>query len=137
MTSNQPCWLTMPPAEVAAAILPLFSDSPAMREEAAMARILSWCGAVPYRPKWKFLRINDRRFEDPDARAIAEAIHALDRAGLLMRTIETAITHERAAGGLAGEMRNYVIVGLTRLGWHALQTNTVRQYLGLGDAAPT
>jgi hypothetical protein len=103
MNNPQPWWLTGPVAEVAAAFLPLFSDSPAMREEAAMARILSWCGAVPYRPKWKLLRINDRRFEDPDARAIAEAIHALDRPGLLMRTIETAITHERPAGGLAGE----------------------------------
>ena len=28
-------------------------------------------------------------------------------------------------------------IGLTRLGMHALQTNTVRQHLGLSDATPT
>jgi hypothetical protein len=28
-------------------------------------------------------------------------------------------------------------IGLNRLGTHALQTNTVRQHLGLADAPPT
>jgi hypothetical protein len=59
-------------------------------------------------------------FDDPDCAAIAEALQVLEHAGLLM---------ERS-----GE---YTFVGLTRLGRHALQTNTVRQHLGLSDAPPT
>jgi hypothetical protein len=59
-------------------------------------------------------------FDDPDCGAIAEAIQVLEHAGLLM---------ER--GG------EYNYVGLTRLGTYALETKTVRQHLGLGDAPPT
>jgi hypothetical protein len=61
-------------------------------------------------------------FEDADFRAAAEAMHALERAGLLMRTFPDG-------GG------SYI--GLTRQGMHALQTNTVRTHLGLSGAPPT
>ena len=62
----------------------------------------------------------DTQFADPDIGAVAEAIQALEHAGLLMR----------ATG-------DHGYVGLTRLGKHALQTNTVRQHLGLGETPPT
>jgi hypothetical protein len=42
MTSNQPWWLTMLPAEPAATILPLFSYEP-YEEHTAMANIATWC----------------------------------------------------------------------------------------------
>jgi hypothetical protein len=60
------------------------------------------------------------QFEDPDVRAVAEAIQVLEHSRLLMRS--------------PGDRAH---VGLTRLGMHALATNTVRQHLGLGDAQPT
>jgi len=53
-------------------------------------------------------------FKNPDYRAVAEAILVLEHANSLMHWGD--------------------FVGLTRLGMHALQTNTVRQRLGL--AAP-
>jgi hypothetical protein len=61
------------------------------------------------------------QFDDPDYRAVTEAMHILERTGLLMR-------------GLWPNTDWGFEVALTRLGWHALQTNTVRQHLGLGDA---
>jgi hypothetical protein len=59
------------------------------------------------------------QFSNADYRAVAEAIQA----GLLMRDV-------------GGDMAEFY-GGLTRLGMHALRTNTVRQHLGLGDATPT
>jgi hypothetical protein len=49
-----------------------------------------------------------------------KAIQVLEYARLLMRADQGA--HQCA-------------LGLTRLGMHALATNTVRQHLGIGDAA--
>jgi hypothetical protein len=62
------------------------------------------------------------RFEDADVRAVAEAIQVLEHARLIMRADQ-------------GEKQS--ALGLTRLGMHAVKTNTVRQHLGLGDAPPT
>jgi hypothetical protein len=120
MTSNQPWWLTMPPAEVAATILPLFASSKSASAGGTLKAIVKWCKTGDYRPPFGFSSSNDSLpFKDPDNGAIAEAMQVLERAGLLMKTW--------------GE---YTDVGLTRLGWHAVQTNTVRQHLGLGDTPP-
>jgi len=62
------------------------------------------------------------RFADPDCGAVAEAIQALEHAGLLMRTVTGDYAHSD--------------FGLTRLGRRALATDTVRQHLGLSDAPP-
>ena len=119
MTSNQPWWLTMPVAEVAATILPLFSYSAWEWEGKAMSYIVNWCSTGTYsRP---FFVLNScSPFEDPDFGAVAEAMQVLERAGLLLRT--------------SGEQPQ---VGLTRLGRHAIQTHTVRPHLGLSDTPPT
>jgi hypothetical protein len=61
------------------------------------------------------------RFKDPDMRAFAEAIQVLEQAQLLLR----------------GDEERDSLLGLTRLGMHALATNTVRQHLGLSDTPPT
>jgi hypothetical protein len=104
----------------------------------AMKHIVAWCrtGTPP-----GSLSLGDRRkqdgekqFDDPDTRAVAEAMQVLERAGLLMRALQTispSITARYSEG------YSYFYVGLTRVGWHALQTNTVRQHLGLSDAPPT
>jgi hypothetical protein len=47
----------------------------------------------------------------------------LERAGLLMKALSINTSPS-------------FYVGLTRLGWQALQTDTVRQHLGLSEAAP-
>jgi hypothetical protein len=120
MTSSQPWWLTMPPAEVAAVILPYFSSAPSQSESEAVGRIVSSLKTG----KWRAPVLGRSRFEDPDYRAVAEAIQALEHAGLLMRVV-------------SGHDLVSVNIGLTRLGWHALQTNTVRQHLGFGDAPPS
>jgi hypothetical protein len=39
----QPWWLTWSVAEVAATILPLFSQSPYLDEEVATTNIVAWC----------------------------------------------------------------------------------------------
>ena len=122
MNNPQPWWLAMPPAEVAAAILPLFSSSTYVGEETAMRGIVSWCKTGSYRPPGFYRQAAKPRFEDPDIRAVAEAIQHLERACLLLRADQG--DHESA-------------LGLTRLGMHALATNTVRQHLGLSDAPPT
>jgi hypothetical protein len=118
MTSDQPWWLTMPPAEVAATILPLFSHSPYVFEDKAIDGIVGWCRTGQYREPRFSTTGRFQKFEHPDVRAIAEAMRVLEHAGLLMR----------ASGG------DLDVVGLTRLGHHALATNTVRQHLGPGDA---
>jgi hypothetical protein len=62
-------------------------------------------------------------FDKPDVRAVAEAIQVPEHACLHMREVQ------------GDPVRN--LVGITRLGMHALATNTVRQHLRLGDATPT
>ena len=123
MNEPQPWWLTWPVEEVAAAILPLFSSSTHMSEGSSLAGVASWLTTGKYRKPWAIPSAGKTWFESPDTRVAAEAVHVLDRAGLLMRIIP------------ASESGSYI--GLTRLGWHALQTNTVRQHLGLGDSPPT
>jgi hypothetical protein len=127
MTSNQPWWLKMPPAELAATILPLLATSSHLGEHEAMSRIVGWfrtgspiAAEFPSRLGPGFCA----EFDDPDYRAAAEAMQVLESTRLLVRAVEIrSFTH--------------VYVGLTRLGRHALQTNTVRQHLGLGEATPT
>jgi hypothetical protein len=114
MTSNQPWWLTWPVAEVAAAILPWFAANPPEFEGFVTAHIVHWMRGVPskgigYKPS--------APFDDPDLRAVAEAIQVLEHSQLVIRS--------------PGERGH---VGLTRLGMHVLQTNSVRQHLGLEDA---
>jgi hypothetical protein len=119
MTSDQPWWLTMPPAELAARILPLFSSSTRVPEGGAIKAIVKWCQTGSYRAPHSFPTV-DSTFDNAHYRAVAEAIQVLEHASLLLRSFPNT-------GG------SYV--GLTGLGMHALQTNTVRQHLGL--AAPT
>jgi hypothetical protein len=65
---------------------------------------------------------NFDQFTDPDCGVVAEAIQALEHAGLLMRAV-------------SGDTAEFD-VGLTRLGRRALATDTVRQHLGLSDTPP-
>jgi hypothetical protein len=119
MNNPQPWWLTWPVAEVAAAILPWFASSPPEYEGFAMKRIVRWMmtGSAGDRRGASFRA--SEPFDNPDVRAVAEAIQVLEHSRLLMRS--------------PGDQAH---VGLTRLGMHALQTNTVRQHLGLSDAPP-
>jgi hypothetical protein len=126
MTNDQPWWLTWPPEEVAAAIMPLFSSSSHTEERDAMSRIVSWfrtgsptSAKFPTRWGGGFCA----EFDDPDYRAAAEAMQVLESTRLLVRAMVVSDY-------------SYCNVGLTRQGMHALQTNTVRQHLGLGDAPP-
>jgi hypothetical protein len=119
MTSNQPRWLTWPVAEVAATILPLFAPQPPKSERSVMNGIVVWCKTGEYRPGGS-IALATVPFSDPDLRAITEATQVLEQARLLMRTF-----------------KEDSYIGLTRLGMHALQTNTVRQHLGLSDTPPT
>jgi hypothetical protein len=120
MTSDQPWWLTMSPAEVAPTILPLFSSRAHQDERSAFYSALNWCktGSISSKGRGS---LTSAPFEDPDSGAIAEAIQVLEHAGLLLRTFGVDLT----------------FIGLTRLGWYALETKTVRQHLGLGDTPPT
>jgi hypothetical protein len=124
MNNPEPWWLTWPVAEVAAAILPLFSHppfSPSIAEQQAVVNIDGWFRTgSPHGSTWGGR--GTKWFEDPDTRAIAEAIQVLEHANLLMRAV------------FSGSV-NGVEVGLTRLGWQTLQTNTVRQHLGLSDTS--
>jgi hypothetical protein len=118
MTHPQPWWLTWPVAEVAATILSWFSSRAHTIELRAIGEIVVWwTGSNP-----KYTVVSSTQFEQPDCRAAAEGIQALEHAGLLMRSVDA---------------QGRFIVGPTRQGMHALQTNTVRQHLGLSDAAPT
>ena len=117
MNEPQPWWLTWPVAEVAATILPLFSSSDCLSTANVIKAIVGWCKTGEYRDP-RFTAAHPlQSFRDPDSGAVGEAIQVLEHAGLL-----------REAEG--------EFVGLTRLGRHALQTNTVRQHLGLGDTRP-
>jgi hypothetical protein len=119
MTSNQPWWLTLPVEEVAATILQCFSRRTHESERDATKAIVSWFRTGSY----SAYRSNPSAvdiYKDPDYQAVAEAIQALEHAGLLIKTVT----------------QNSTLIGLTRRGMHALQTNTVRQHLGLSDAPP-
>jgi hypothetical protein len=118
MNNPQPWWHTSPPEEVAAAILPLFSQSAYQEDREARVSIVNWFKTGSYKSR---IGIFDP-LKDPDHRAVTEAIQVLEHARLLVRIFPRSET---------------VHVGLTRLGIHALQTNTVRQHLGLGDVPPT
>jgi hypothetical protein len=129
MTSSQPWWLTWPVPEVAASILSYFSHFPHLSDRRAIKDIVSlWrTGSYPDRRSVLGLQFVEAagdfdEFTDPDCGAVAEAIQALEHAGLLMRAV-------------SGDYANFD-VGLTRLGRHALATDTVRQHLGLSDAPP-
>jgi hypothetical protein len=131
MNNPQPWWLTWPVAEVAATILPLFSfsfpdayqrhqmGSPYQWDRLARASIVNWFKTGSYTSTARGM--NTVPFADPDHRAVIEAMQVLEHAGLLVR----------------GDYEERTFIGLTRLGEHALQTNTVRQHLGLGNAPPT
>jgi hypothetical protein len=124
MNDDQRWWLTMPPAELAAVILPFFSSWEPQREFGARRKILAWLSGVGPTGLAGFFVSNIRVFNDPDERAVGEAIQHLEHACLLMREIDDG-DHTTC------------YVGITRLGMHALQTNTVRQHLGLSNAPPT
>jgi hypothetical protein len=111
----------MPPVELAAAILPWFSSRAPTTEAQTVTGIVQWLTTGSDRGSLFVSWTNKGAFENPDLRAVAEAIQVLERACLLMRSE----THA-----------DYSLIGLTRLGWHALQTSTVRQNLGLSHAAP-
>jgi hypothetical protein len=64
MNNPQPWWLAMPPAEVAATILPCFSHQP-LDEQEAVESIASWCKTGSY-GKARFRRYGREPFEDPD-----------------------------------------------------------------------
>jgi hypothetical protein len=129
MTSSQPWWITWPVAEVAASILSYFSYRPHVSDRRAMKDIVSlWrTGSYPGPRSVLGIQIYEGvgdfdEFTDPDCAAVAEAIQALEHAGLLMRAV-------------SGDYAR-LDVGLTRLGRHVLATNTVREHLGLSDAPP-
>jgi hypothetical protein len=115
MTSNQPWWLTMPPVELAAVILPLF-PSPRQAEGWVTASIANWFTTGEYCVH------RYPRPDDPDCVVIEEAIQVLEHALLVIRHLDV------------GDYSSFQI-GLTRLGAHAVATNTVRQHLGLNDAS--
>jgi hypothetical protein len=117
MPNADPWWLNWPVEEVAAAILPLFAAVPPKTERSVMNGIVLWCKTGQYRPGGSIADARDP-FGDPDLRAITEATQLLEQARLVMRTF-----------------KEDSYIGLTRLGMQALQTNTVRQHLGLCDAA--
>jgi hypothetical protein len=121
VTNPQPPWLEWAPAELAAAILPYFSSWEPQREGLCKAQIVEWLlGQRDHR----IVRGSLEEFSNPAKRAVSEAIQRLEHACLLMRLIDD------------GDL-TLCYLGLTRLGAHALQTNTVRQHLGLSDAPPT
>jgi len=117
MNNPQPWWLTMPPAELAAVILPLF-PSPRQAERWVTASIVNWFKTGEYCVH------TFPHSDDPDCVVIEEAIQVLEHALLVIRHLA------------AGDSASFQI-GLTRLGVHAVQTNTVRQRLGLSDATAT
>jgi hypothetical protein len=111
----------MPPEEVAATIMPLFSYTSHTEEHAAMSRIVSWFrtgGLTGERFPVSWRSGFCPEFEDPDYRAAAEAMQVLESTRLLARAV------------VVSDYSGFH-VGLTRLGWHVLQTGTVRQHLGL------
>jgi hypothetical protein len=122
MNNPEPWWLTWPVAEVGAAILPLFSYTASEPAARVTKGIVAWFMTGSYRPLPLTGGESSSPFNDPHSLAVAEAIQALQHAGLLLR-----VSYSNSNGDE---------VGLTRLGRHALATNTVRQHLGLGEAPP-
>jgi hypothetical protein len=113
-------WIAIPPAELAAAILPWFASQTPEDEGFTTKKIVDWLTTGSDRPRgflgntWR----PSQAFEKPDVRAVVEAIPVLEHACLLVRSFGSDHTY----------------VGLTRLGMHALATNAVPQRLGLSDA---
>jgi hypothetical protein len=123
MNNPQPWWLTWPVAEVAAAILPLIASHAAQHEPRVIHSIVSWFQTGSYTLLGAYSSgTPPHQFASPDFCAAAEAMQLLEHSGLLMR----GQAHSES-----------VFVGLTRRGWHAVQTNTVRQHLGLSETPPT
>jgi hypothetical protein len=116
-------WLAMPPAELAAVILPWFVSGTPEDEGFTTKKIVNWLttGSDSPRGLLGYTWHPREAFANPDVHAVVEAIQVLEHACLLVRS--------------AGSDHTYI--GLTRLGRHALQSNTVRQHLGLSDAPPT
>jgi hypothetical protein len=110
-------WEEQPVAEIAAAILPLFSPS-ATSEPHAVKAIVGWLRTGTYTVPVAAGggRQLKAMFDDPDYRSVAEAIQALEHAALVLRVIDTN-------GGSH--------LGLTRRGSEALATGTVRSHLGM------
>jgi hypothetical protein len=123
MNNPQPWWLTWPVAEVAAAILPGFSSSSHVREGEVLKALAGWFKTGSFRLPFALSPDGKKWFENPEILAAAEAIQALEHAGLVIRIDPTS------------ESGTYI--GLTRLGRHALQTDTVREHLGLTGSPPT
>jgi hypothetical protein len=137
MNNPQPWWLTWPPAEVAATILPLFSKTPDGPEQTTIRGIIAWCTTGSYQePSARDFK-GLEWFTDPDVCAVAEAIQVLEHAGLLRRAVFNRTSPYAIGQGGMSDLITVTHLGLTRLGWHTLHTNTVRQHLGLGDAPPT
>jgi hypothetical protein len=114
MNPNQ-AWIDLPPAELAALILPWFGSRQPSEQWTIQREVVAWLTGS--KPRIAFaVQTALEPFANPHVRAVAEAIQALEHRGLLMRSIVVD--------------DNYV--GITRLGMHALQTNTVREHLGLG-----
>jgi hypothetical protein len=118
MTQPPPWWLTMPPEELAAVILPLFPSSMQKDERWVMAGIVNWFktgeNVVHRFPRW----------DDPDRIALAEAMQVLEQARLIIRILDL------------GDKSTSTVV-LTRLGTQVVRANAVRQHLGLGEKPPT
>mgnify|MGYP000919532224 CR=1 FL=1 len=124
MTSSyQPWWISSPVAELAVSVLPMFGHSSFDSERGAMTDVVAWLRTGARDPRGVFSAGVSSRgdvFQNPDLRAVAEAMQLLERSGLLLRV-------------LVPSSHSSFDVGLTRLGWHAVQTGTIRQHLGLED----
>jgi hypothetical protein len=128
MTSPEPWWITWPVEEVAATILPLCSGE--LRDEDEFVRaVRHWMLTGEFTPQpvklfsTSTITTIERGFGNPEIRAIAEAMQVLEHARLLIRVL--AVTDN-----------SYRRIALTRRGMQALQTNTVRQHLGLCETPP-
>lgn len=105
----------MPPAEVAARILPVFASASHESEMSLIKGLVAWCQTGKYKKPMGVSSNMKHYFEDADFVAIGEAIQVLEQARLVRRVVS-----------------NFAFIGLTRLGRHALETNTVGAHLGLG-----
>ncbi|OBC00433.1 hypothetical protein A5784_20650 [Mycobacterium sp. 852013-50091_SCH5140682] len=124
MTGSSPWWIAIAPEELAATILPLFSYphmSPHVHEGFAIFNIAGWCRTGLWAEP-KFIYRQGNPYTDPDLRPIAEAIQVLEQSRLLMRFV-------------AGDSTtiSVPVLGLTRRGMYALESNTVRPHLGLRE----
>ena len=125
MNNPHPWWLTWPVAEVAATIPPLFASWPSGAEEGtAIEDIIAWFRTGSYSKRAFSYGHSRNPSTDPDACAIAEAIQGSRTGGFTYAAHFWWTNHGRRPR-------------INPTGRHALQTNTVRQPLGLGDAPPT